>query len=167
MVFLPLILAGQVVSEPANVMVEGLTFVRPAGWKWRAPTGNTNIVAVFDILDDKGEKLLDVLFYTTDKPIEEVKDTWKATFTTSGDKYTFQEEEMQTETRRIVYVTLQGTFEQKDKKDKPKKPDYSLVGAIIRKEQQTLVIRTIGPASRTSKVATDLRKMIEDAVKAE
>src|SRR5687767_7314588 len=115
-VCLLLLSASQLMAEPANVMVEGLTFVRPPEWKWRAPVVESNIAAVFEAFDEKNEKITDVLFYTSEKSIEEVKEVWKAAFTSSGDQHTLEENEAQTETRRVVYVNIQGTFEQK--KDK-------------------------------------------------
>jgi hypothetical protein len=163
MILLMLVPAAQAESqsEPLNVMIEDVTFPRPAGWKWAAPPTNLSVVNQFVISKEDGEIAVRVLFCLANQNSESLGRAWKGWMKEADQPENVQEERVKIGGREVYFLTMHGTFT----KSRKAQPDFGFIGVVLPARGHFIQIRMEGPQAEVKKAAGDFRKMIEEALK--
>ncbi|MDB6029604.1 MAG: hypothetical protein JWM68_5827 [Verrucomicrobiales bacterium] len=151
----------QLRAEPTNIMVEDLTFTRPATWQWTGPTPNSPAVNRFIVPDTNGSSKVDVRFYIVKKGYTTERQAMRGQFPESKPN-DLQEQEKIIGKQRIIYLQITGTYVFRDHAPKA---DEMQVGAAIPMGNQYVLARIAGPRSDVEAAMAAFKKMVEDAVK--
>jgi len=153
-------------SEPANLMVETLTFTRPDGWRWKTPPEKSN-AAGFLIVPTQDKKFpTEVTFVVTTISKEIVDRFWKGRFPDADKPGNLHLETVRWHETDIFLFTLQGAYQIKP--PKIEQLNAKLVGAIIPVGPRKFAhVRIFGPKKDVDAALSTFTAMIKEALKKE
>jgi hypothetical protein len=168
-VFLTSALPGIAADAPASFEVGGLTFSRPASWKWievRSPMRKAQL----EVVDDKIKGSAEVVFFhfgpSNGGGTSANVDRWFGQFAEPRDKINAKVDETTVGKHKVTYVSAEGTY----KSGMPggpqtPMPGYALLGAIVEAEGGSVFSKLTGPKDLAKSATADFKKMVESALK--
>ncbi len=158
---LGLLIGITVKAEPLNVLVGDLTFTRPNSWKFAEPDPNSPAVCRFIIPGPANRADGEARFYRAGPEPDKAARMWEKYLVRNGSEKVRQE----TKTigaRTITYVFLKGTLTLPGQRATD---DQGFIGVVIPYGTKFVHIRFSGPQKTVEDATTELKKMIETAVR--
>jgi hypothetical protein len=147
--------------QPEDIVVRELNFVRPADWKWKAPSTNSAAISQFIVPGESKKSHAEVRFYFSEKNFNAASKTWKKCVLGSDKPDNVEQQTVKIGGREIIYLKLNGTF----MRSKKEFSGYTYVGAVIPLKKGFVHARILGPQAEVEKALGGFKKVIEQGVK--
>jgi hypothetical protein len=152
------------VSQPTNVMVKDLTFVRPPIWKWKETPENSNFDVWFTISGENEKTPTDVYIFSFNRNASEIEKWWKPSFPEADQPGNSTEETVTIKGKEIVYLTWRGVYQNPASTAKPKH-GCCFVLAVVPAGNSYVQARLFGPEAEVAKNLPVFKAMMEGALK--
>ncbi len=163
------LLRGILCADPANFMIDDLTFVRPAGWDWVIPDSEVRKAHLRFFSEHKLQSL-DAIFYWF--PVEDKQGDpdgcvkrWQAQFR-DKEKIVATVERTTYGRYKLMYAQMEGTYKGFGK-EALSLTNHALLGTVIQNAKGSIMVRMTGPKDLVYKATKSFKKMVEDALKEE